>query len=591
MPMPAQATLLPSYAWHLRFSLMALAAMTCLPFINPHHYNPIPSFYAEWWAAALGTLGASVFLRQPARLDLRFPLISLIPFSLVLLFLLQLVAGKVYFIHQGLLFALYLLWAALMALLGRVLAREVGLERLAEALAAGILAGGIVSLLIVVMQFLGLHPGLEFLFPTIGQQVFGNLGQRNQFADYLWLGIISATYLHSRQRLGVPAFLAAALPLATCAIFTASRSVYLYIAAVGLITYAMHRRGQMPPQLWRGVSWVMGFCLLADLGKHLLGAADLALPTSGDRLFNEISSISVRLSLWQIAWQSFLSAPLLGVGIGQFSWQSFVLAGQVPPGTLHGAAEHAHNLFMQLLAEFGIGSVLALLLVGIAVCLECRRQAWNAAHWWGITVLAVIGIHSQLEYPLWYAFFLGPTAIILGALAPSPLSVGLEKLSLWGLGLIFALSAWVLGNLYRDYSLLEDTMHWRDLATVGQSPWPEIHRKLGELYGDSLFPHYVELYYAMAAPVGRDNLDEKLQITADVMHFSPVDRLVFKYPALLALGGHQDEAAIQLAMALQSYPMSVGPALMQWRQLVKTYPELAPLLPVLERATLTGARP
>lgn len=589
MPFPTSTT--PSYAWHLRLSLAALAAMACLPFLNPHHYNPIPSFYAEWWAAALGVAAATIFMRQPARSELRFPLIALAPFALILLFLAQLLAGKVYFVQQGLLFALYLLWASLMALLGRVLAREVGLERLAEALATGILAGGMVSLGIVALQFLGVQPGLEFMFPVIGQQVFGNLGQRNQFADYLWLGIISATYLHSRQRLGRGAFLATALPLAACAIFTASRSVYLYIASVGLITYAMSRGGKMPRPLWQGFGAVIGFCLLAELGKHLLGAADVAMPTAGDRLFNEIGSLSIRLSLWQVAWKSFLAAPLLGVGIGQFSWQSFALAGQVPPGTLHGAAEHTHNLFLQLLAEFGVGSALALLLVGIAAWLDIRRQTWSAAHWWGLAVLTVVGIHSQLEYPLWYAFFLGPVAIILGALAPRPLSVGLEKLGLWGLGLIFALSTWVLGNLYRDYSLLEDTMNWRDLATVGQSPWPEIHRKLEMLYGDSLFPQYVELYYALAAPIGRDNLDEKLQITAEVMRFSPVDRLVFKYPALLALAGRRNEAATMLATALTSYPQLAGAALGKWRLLAQTNPELVPFLPILEGAAPAQARP
>ena len=41
-----------------RISLMLLAAMGCLPFLLPHHLEPIPSFAGEWLAVALGLLAA-----------------------------------------------------------------------------------------------------------------------------------------------------------------------------------------------------------------------------------------------------------------------------------------------------------------------------------------------------------------------------------------------------------------------------------------------------------------------------------------------------------------------------------------------------
>ena len=569
-----------------RLALLLLGAMALFPFINPHHLNPIPSFYGEWWAAALGCLAMTYFFSTEARRDLRLPVVALIPLGLILLFLFQLLAGQVLIIHQGLIFALYLLWAMLMALLGRVLAREAGLEALAEALAWGFLGGGGISLLLVLLQFHGPAIGREWLFPALGEQVFGNLGQRNQFANYLWLGVVSVIYLHGRQRLGTLAFAALAMLLSGAALLSTSRTVYLYAAAIPALTYLMARRGRLPAPLLRHTLWLAGFILLFSLGKHLLSFADIHVATSGDRLFQEVSGTSIRFGLWQVAWNSFVSAPWLGVGIGQYSWQTFALAGILPPGTLPGAAEHAHNLFLQLLAEFGIGSLLLLLVVGTALAREFLRQDWGLAHWWGLAVLTVIGIHSQLEYPLWYAFFLGPTALILGALVPSPISVSLEKLGRPGLGLLLLLALWTLGNLYRDYGRLEDTLNLQPATPTAQVSWPQVHQRLEALHEDSLFPHYIELYYATLAPISRDNLPDKLRITASALRFSPVDRLVFKYPVLLALAGQTREAEIMLRMAMRLYPDLVGGIRPQWQALSQRYPELGTLLPILDEKVL-----
>lgn len=581
-----------SYQRHLQCSLFLVGAMACLPFLNPHHYNPIPSFYAEWWAGLLGLLASSLFLREPARQDLRLPLGALIPFALIALFLFQLVAGKVHFLHQGLLFCLYLIWACLMLLLGRVLVREASLERLAQTLSIGFLCGGLMSLLIVGLQLY--RPdwlGLEFIFPTRNGQVFANLGQRNQFADYLWLGVLSAIYLQARQRLRPWQFLLVAIPLALCAVFTASRSVYLYIAATAILSFPMGYRQSDFASIRKGTGWVIAVALLVEIAKHFGDIGDMVMITAGERLYSDPGGISTRFALWQIAWNSFLQAPLLGVGLGGFSWQTFVLADSVPPGSLPGAAEHAHNLFAQLLAEFGIASLLTLMLVGVALWREFRKQAWGHGHWWGLAAITIIGLHSQLEYPLWYAFFLGPMAILLGALAPRPISIDLGKLGPRAMALLLLAGIWIMGNLYRDYSLLEDTMHWRDIDTTQQASWPEVHTRLSKLYGESLFPHYVQLYYALAAPISPDNLEEKLAITADSLLFSPVDRLVFKYPALLALAGRQDEAQQMLQLAILAYPARVPAALRQVRVLADNYPEIRTLAASLEKAEAAARQP
>jgi len=92
------------------------------------------------------------------------------------------------------------------------------------------------------------------------------------------------------------------------------------------------------------------------------------------------------------------------------------------PRTQSVITDHAHNLVFHTMAEFGIAGV-AVLCAGLAsLLLAMRRQEPTAHLWWLCAVLAIRGIHSMLEYPLWYAYFRGIAA--LGASETAALQVG-----------------------------------------------------------------------------------------------------------------------------------------------------------------------
>jgi Virulence factor membrane-bound polymerase, C-terminal/O-Antigen ligase len=145
------------------------------------------------------------------------------------------------------------------------------------------------------------------------------------------------------------------------------------------------------------------------------GAARLSLSSGGD-----ISSS--RFAIWSNALTMLAREPLTGVGFGEFNlaWTLSEFADR--PTAFF---DHTHNLPLQLLVELGIplgGLVIALLLVALW---QAWRRAWAAAGDDGIVrrvafmLVLMIGLHSQLEYPLWYAYFLLPTAFAWGiALAP-----------------------------------------------------------------------------------------------------------------------------------------------------------------------------
>ena len=76
---------------HRPTCLAALALLLTVPFLLPHHYNPIPTFFQEWTAALLSLVALTWLLRPAPDGRVEFPEIGLLPLGLLALALLQLV--------------------------------------------------------------------------------------------------------------------------------------------------------------------------------------------------------------------------------------------------------------------------------------------------------------------------------------------------------------------------------------------------------------------------------------------------------------------------------------------------------------------
>src|SRR5262245_58569017 len=104
---------------------------------------PLAAFYSEWLAFACG-LAALLLLtmRYPWR-EAELPVVALLPPALALLIGLQAALGRVPYPEQAVTATLYLLWAFLLIVLARALARELGFARVVATLAWFLFAGGL----------------------------------------------------------------------------------------------------------------------------------------------------------------------------------------------------------------------------------------------------------------------------------------------------------------------------------------------------------------------------------------------------------------------------------------------------------------
>jgi len=447
-------------AWISSIALAFLASLFVVPFISPFHWLPLPSFVEEAIAGALGLLGAVFTLALTGR-RVRFPAIGLLPLGL----LLALFAGAALREQDGsalALHALYLLYATLLLWAGHALRDRLGEDRLAAALAYAAVAGGLAA---AGLGALSLVPGLEsslVMQPWEGR-VFGNIGQANHFSAHLWIALAAAVYLGLTSRLRLAWVAAIAIPLATMSALSGSRASFVY-ALVIAAALAWHARANGAAQRRRGLM-LLGILALAVLAGNALSLAplpaaqgrppDTALARIGAELLAERAVPPHRRVMARQSWRVAMDAPLWGVGAGQLPRAAFSRTPELAGEAFAEPFEHAHNLFLQLAAELGVPSALFTALMLLALAARIRPRDARPPVLLLASIGVIIFVHSQIEYPLWYAHFLGIFALVLGALEtrrlewsmPPPVAVGAAALAL-------ALGGGILGVLVRDFALI-----------------------------------------------------------------------------------------------------------------------------------------
>ncbi len=559
-----------------RASLIMIGLAWTLPFLQPLHRFPLPSFYSEWLALALGLAALVPLVRRDAWDGLPFPVMSLAALLLAALVWLQFALGLMPYVGQAIAPSIYLLWAALLVVVGNLLRRELGMEGVATVLAWFLLAGGVLSALAGIAQHYHLTPLVgTVISPKRTLQVFGNLSQPNHYATYSVLALVALAYLAVRGRLAVAAAVLLGGLLAFAAAISASRSVWVYLAALLLLAFVLYRLEPRPEHRRLTIicaALLPAFGLMnAVAALPWLAPPETELATSLDRLFASAGGASVRLSLWRAAWWMFTGAPVIGIGFGQFAWHNFDYQAMNDTPVEVGLMNHAHNLPLHLMAEAGmIGAALVAGATGLWAA-GLRRARLDPELWWLLAVLCVIGLHSMLEYPLWHTFFLGMAAVALGFTTTSAVRVGLRRIGAPLVGLLLAAGTVHALLLLRDFRSFERLV-FAVYPTEARVPDEKVFRDvLSGIYREPLLAPYVDSVIAYGVTVTEEKLPEKLGLVARAARFAPAPFVVSRQALLLELAGQRGEALDLLDRTLRVYPGEAKAMIPELEDLAQRY--------------------
>jgi len=548
-----------------RFADIALVAAAALPPLLAYNQTPAATLYNQ--LLALAGWGVALVLLARAAPGWRSGLKS--PAALALLLLL--VAPMSSVIWRSLppslgLGATAVIGAGLAVLLvAQGLSREARL-RAAQALCWGLLAAGLASVAIGLIQVFApsLADGDVIARSGIAGRAVGNLRQPNHLASLMMWAAVAAVFLTERRgwRAALPALLFA---FVFTVVLSASRTGFIGIAMLavwGLVDRRMSRSARLSllaTPLMLGVSWWLMAQWSAESG-HAFGAAS--------RLSEGAGSPS-RLAILRDAWALTVANPWLGVGWGEFN-----VAWSLTPFPTRPIAffDHTHNLPAQLAVELGLpwaGAVLALL--GWALW-----KAWRGAARAGedaplrraaLMLVLTIALHSLLEYPLWYAYFLLPACFALGLALPADEGAAVAPAWPWQVigGLLIAGSAFAVWDFQRItviYAPSADAGPLEERVAAGQ-------RSL-------FFSHQADYAAATSFPPGALALDAARRTA-----FSLVDARLLMHWSRSLEATHDLNGARFLADRLREFRNPTGDT---WLA-VCAEPASAPLLPQCQPAS------
>jgi O-antigen ligase len=558
-----------------RISLAFVGLMWVLPFLYYNHAYPITTFYQEWGAGLLGLCAMPLLLTSRYWQAPEVPRIVMLPIGLMLLLMVQFLAGRISYFDHLMLLALYFMFAVLLIMLGQRLRVELGLPALATALAVFLLAGAELNTLAGILQH---YRWNTFLNPVItaktSHAVYGNLAQPNHYANYIALGMISLGLLYARFSMRIWQVALLAIPMLFVMVLSGSRSSWLYLLSAAGLAFLWQRRDQtLRPLLYFTFVLLLAFGLMHFVVQipWLEGATGSV--TTTERLFGDNASGAIRLYLWREAVLIFLQFPLLGAGFGQFAFQHVQLAAELHNPALTGLYNNAHDLLMQTAAEAGLSGVLILLgTLGMWFWQSVRGAQFTIYHWWGYAILAVLGIHSLLEYPLWYLYFMGVAAIMLGMFDTTTYRLELRNVGRVSAAIMLVLGVLSLTQMFLGYQRLENALVLRSKTSTDRSLVPRVQDELMAVHQSPLLGSYADLFIASTMELSADHLEQKLELNERALRFIPIAPVVYHQVSLLALSDRQAEAKAQLERAIWSYPMDYPTARTELEELARKDP-------------------
>lgn len=524
-------------------AMALLAVAWILPFVQHHHRLPIPSFLSEWISVVAGLLLVCFVLWHSRGRTLVVAPIVMLPLGMAAMLAVHALLGVSAYRHTAGVAVLYLMWAGGLVVAGRWLA-QFDRDQTAGTLCRCLVIGAAIASLVGVLQMFEVHTFLDAVVSRYNGRVSGNLGSPNHFALYIAMGSASLVYLVASRR--GPATLAGVLAVPLMFVLAASGSrsgwVYLGVIVVVCVAWCLARRDAVAKRALACCAVLVGTYLFCNLALSAGWRGWTGAGSAADRMLAASPLTDLRAGLWQHALQMFLDQPVFGIGWGNFAWELFLRNdGRFWVGWDFDA--NAHNILLHLLAETGLVGFAILMVPVLLWCMRSLRQGRGPDWYWGMALLGLIAVHAMLEYTLWYAYFLGVAALLLGWLDPGGRGLGQSGDSRMVPVVLLLVGGWVSGTAMRDNLVLERALDPVTLETPGATP--VIISDMVAMQGGSLFLPELERILGMGLLADTGRLSQTLAISDRIVRHAPTPIHVFRHAVLLQLS-RQEEAALRL---------------------------------------------
>ena len=291
------------------------------------------------------------------------------------------------------------------------------------------IAGVASSLIGLVQVFAPTWPDGNWVAPSsLVARATGNLRQPNHLSSLLLWSIVATLWLSEAEVLHGKFTAVLVVVFIYVMVLSGSRTGALgtlSLAGWGLLDRRLSRRSRwllgLAPVIY-GTMWLI-MSEWASHSHHLFGAQA--------RYDTDVGGISSsRFAIWSNALALVKTHPWFGVGFGEFNFAWTLTPFPQRPLEFF---DHTHDIVVNFLVELGIPlalAVLGLMLFAMAKALQNaiadgRDPAPEGTPRFPIqraafVIVLMVAVHSLLEYPLWYSYFLLPAAFAFGLCLERP---------------------------------------------------------------------------------------------------------------------------------------------------------------------------
>jgi Virulence factor membrane-bound polymerase, C-terminal/O-Antigen ligase len=540
----------------LNYHCVILVVLISLPWMQPFALGP-SSAMAPWLISiactgSLGIITAIRCTRQSSQFRLNF----------------YYAVFAIYFcIHLILSNADYENWSALIAGLSVLSMTYVGIDRFEDVDQALLFSKAwvLVALLscsFALLQFLSFE---YWLAPWISKSsdgsAYANLRQRNQFASLCGIGYICILYLRQISPLNNNRQLHQKIGLVWCywiALTILAIGNGLSSSRTGAVQWVLILATVL---LWRN-SLRAGVRRLAYGGLGIYALVVAVMPwfaqwvgNSNTGLWGRAQEVAVagvgRMALYSNVIDLIAMKPWFGWGWRELAYAHYSTHFDVRFVEL---LDNAHNLPLHLAVELGVP--FAVLFCGAVLWWVVRSAPWRETDTarqlaWGILML--IGVHSMVEYPLWYGPFLMTLGICVGMLQrpKKDLNSAVVQAFITPIAIKFIAVALLCITAYLAFDY-----HRVSQIYLSEEDRSALYRDdvMGAAKRSVVFKKHAQFAELVTTPVTPQTAPHVLELALKLIHFSPEPRVIEPLIESATMLHFDDIAMFHLARYKAMYP-------------------------------------
>lgn len=505
--------------------------------LNPSHYRPWAGFLSEIFAFLSLLLLLFVFYNKKVlipKLVIPVFLIALVPIC-------QFSLGQIFYFQKAVLASIYILsFGIACSMTYTICQKDKDLESskiVMELLSITFIIAGVISACITIVQWLGLVHDSEYILNLVGNRPYANMAQPNHLATLLTLSLLSCLYFFEQKKNTLVLSIISIILIFSIAL-TQSRTTWLVSLFILMFYWVKFKNFNFRLSKNTILVWFLSYVLII-----------FSLPTLNSILsnyfnINDTSTVAerassgyLRLQIWDQMLHAIIKKPIWGYGWNQTTAAQYAVIDRVHG---HEWASSAHNIILDVIVWCGLPIGLIITGYFFYIYLNFLIKTKSSETIFATLMISAVLIHSLLEYPLYYSYFLLPVGLLFGVIL-SEVSNNYIKVPLFFNWILIVFSFFGIGYIFTEYNKISDNMiaanthEMNDLNTELILPYPI---PFFDMFNERA--KWIALY-----PYSKVSSEELDQIRKMVQtYLTPYD--LYKFAKLLAFNGHKEEAIRQL---------------------------------------------